>query len=170
MYPAELSKPKIMDKKLVEEKDYLSNRREIVGLVVFDGEKFLLLHRVLHWSGWEFAKGGVKVGEKIEDAIKRELFEETGIINVEVVGKIDELKYFDKNRNIPSFVRNYLVKVSSNNKISFENQALVDGERVVEHDDFKWCFPLEAVKLLKHHNMKRTMKRAIVMLGLSASK
>lgn len=170
MYPVGLSKSGLIGKGFVEEKDYSPSCREIVGLVVFDGEKFLLLHRVLHWSGWEFAKGGIKAGEKIEEAIRRELFEETGIINGEVVGKIDELKYFDKNRGVHSFVRNYLIKVSSNNKISFENQPLVDGKRVVEHDAFKWCFPVEAIKLLKHHNMKRTMKRAIKMLGLNPAK
>ena len=76
MYPVGLSKSGLIGKGFVEEKDYSPSCREIVGLVVFDGEKFLLLHRVLHWSGWEFAKGGIKAGEKIEEAIRRELFEE----------------------------------------------------------------------------------------------
>jgi len=147
-----------------------AKHREIVGLVVFDGEKFLLLHRVRHWSGWEFAKGGVKEGESVEAAVKRELFEETGIPKYDLMGKIDELYFFDSLRNTESHVQNFLIRVSSNNKISFENQDSSKGERTIEHDDFKWCFPVEAVKMLKHKNMKSTMIKAIKMLGLNAEK
>ncbi len=143
--------------------------REIVGLVVFDGEKFLLLHRVLHWSGWEFPKGGINDGESVEDAIKRELFEETSIPRHDFLGKVDELYYFDSSRNVESHVQNFLIRVSSNNKISFENQDSSKGEKTIEHDDFKWCEPSEAVKMLKHKNMKNTMLKAIKMLGLSAA-
>jgi len=147
-----------------------ASKRYIVGLVVFDGEKFLLLHRVLHWRGWEFPKGGIKEGESIDAAIKRELFEETGLSKLELIGKIDELTYYDDSRNLDSFIKNFLIRVSSNNRISFEHQAVKDGKKVIEHDDFKWCFPGEAVSLLKHKNMKETMKKAIKVLGLEISK
>ncbi|MCX6803991.1 MAG: NUDIX domain-containing protein [Candidatus Diapherotrites archaeon] len=148
----------------------IGSSRMIVGLVVFDGEKFLLLHRVLHWRGWEFPKGGVKDNEEVFDAIGRELFEETGIPKYELVGKVDEIHYFDSVRKIKSFVQNFIVRVSSNNKISFEHQDLKDGVKVVEHDDFKWCFPSEAVKMLKHKNMKNTMIKAVRKLGLEYKK
>lgn len=144
--------------------------RRIVGLVVFDGEKFLLLHRVLNWRGWEFPKGHIMDGESIEDARARELFEETGIPKHEVVGKIDEVNYFDNVRKNRSLVHNFLVRVSSNNRITFEHQSMKDGKLVSEHDDFKWCFPAEAVKMLKHKNMKQTMRNAVKMLGLSMEK
>lgn len=159
-------------------KDFASNTgqksdfvtRQIVGLVVFDGEKFLLLHRILHWKGWEFPKGGIIEGESVEDAISRELLEETGIPKYELVGKIDELDYFDNSHMRKSHVKNFLIRVSSNNKITFENQALRNGVKVNEHDDFKWCFPAEAVRLLKHKNMKQSMTAAIKMLGLEMVK
>jgi len=144
--------------------------RQIVGLVVFDGEKFLLLHRLLHWSGWEFPKGVIKESESILEAIERELFEETAIPKFEMVGKIDELDYFDDSRNLNYHIQNYLIRVSSNNRISFENQSVKNSERVIEHDDFKWCFPKEAVLLLKHKNMKDTVKKAIKMLALETEK
>ncbi|HPM86128.1 MAG: NUDIX domain-containing protein [archaeon] len=144
--------------------------RSVVGVIAFDGEKFLLLHRVLNWSGWEFAKGGIEKGEGIESAIKRELFEETGIPKFELVSKIDEYHFLNKLTNVMVHVQNYLVRVSSNNKITFENQPVVDGKIVYEHDDYKWCFPKEAVKLITHDNSRRSLKKAIKVLGLSVEK
>ncbi|MFA6268737.1 MAG: NUDIX domain-containing protein [archaeon] len=167
MYPDESVKRGVSHKPSI---GVIAKPRNIVGLVVFDGEKFLLLHRVLHWKGWEFPKGHIKDGEDVFVAMQRELFEETGIPKLELVGKIDELSYFDNARGVKSFIQNYLVRVSSNNRITFENQSIKDGKKVIEHDDFKWCFPGEAVKKLTHKNMKQTMKKAIAMLGLEMEK
>lgn len=167
MYPEGKSKK---SSKALSKSSEEGNVRRIVGLVVFDGEKFLLMHRVLNWKGWEFPKGHIKDGESTNTAIGRELFEETSIKKFEVVSSIDELEYYDDSRKINSHINNFLVRVSSNNKISFENQSIKDGKRVIEHDDFRWCFPGEAVKKLTHKNMKETMKKAIAMLGLDYEK
>lgn len=144
--------------------------RNVVGIITFDGEKFLLLHRVLNWSGWEYAKGGIEDGEKIENAIGRELFEETGIPKFEMISKVDEYYFLNKITGKNVHVQNYVVRVSSNNRINFDNQPVVDGKVVLEHDDFKWCFPSEAVKMITHDNSKRSMKKAIKILGLSLEK
>lgn len=144
--------------------------RNVVGVITFDGEKFLLLHRVLNWSGWEFAKGGIEDGEKVENAIGRELLEETGIPKFEMIGKVDEYYFLNKITGKNVHVQNYVVRVSSNNRINFENQPVVDGKVILEHDDFKWCFPTEAIKMITHDNSKRSLKKAIKMLGLSLEK
>ena len=56
--------------------------RKAVFVVVYSRTKkrieYLLLKRKLHWKGWEFTKGGIEKGEKEEQAVKRELMEETG--------------------------------------------------------------------------------------------
>lgn len=148
----------------------LLTKRNVVGLIVFDGEKFLLLHRILNWSGWEYPKGGIESGEKIESAIGRELLEETGIPKFEIIGKVDNYIFHDTLNNKEVHIQTYLIRVSSNNKVHFENQTEKDGKKVLEHDNFKWCFPNEAVKMLTHNNSKRSMKKAIKMLGLVTEK
>ena len=143
------------------------NKRDIVGLVVFDGERFLLLHRKLHWSGWEFPKGVIEENETIETAIKREFFEETGLKKYKLVGQVDELEHLDNKRKIKSYIKNYLLHVSSNSKVKLNNPHELDGEVVEEHDDFKWFHPKEAIETVTHTNQKDTLKKAIEFLGLS---
>jgi 8-oxo-dGTP pyrophosphatase MutT (NUDIX family) len=143
-------------------------KRELVGIVIFDGEKFLLLHRVLHWSGWEFPKGGINGGETHEETIRRELFEETGINNYELISKIDEAIFFDSIRKSNSCVTNYLVRAPNTSKITFSNQETFDdGEKLIEHDKYKWFFPKEAVENVLHSNQKETLRKAIKFLGLN---
>ena len=156
-----------LKQKSVSHKILVLPERNVVGIITFDGEKFLLLHRILNWSGWEFAKGGIEEGEKIEIAIGRELLEETGIPKFEMIGKVDEYYFLNKITGKNVHVQNYVIRVSSNNRINFDNQPVVDGKVVLEHDDFKWCFPSEAIKMITHDNSKRSMKKAIKILGLS---
>ena len=141
--------------------------RNIIGLVVFDGERFLLLHRKLNWKGWEFPKGVIENNEDDHSAIKRELLEETGLKKYKITGQIDELDYFDEKRKIKSKIKNYLLHVSSNSKVKLNNPHVLDGEVVQEHDDFKWFHPKEALKTVTHKNQKDTLKKATTFLGLS---
>jgi 8-oxo-dGTP pyrophosphatase MutT (NUDIX family) len=141
--------------------------RHVVGLVVFDGERFLLLHRKLNWHGWEFPKGAVEDSEEFNKAIERELSEETSIKKYRVLAQIDEFDYFDNVRKINSHIKNYLLHVSSNSKVKINNPHETDGIVVEEHDDFKWFHPKEALQIITHKNQKDTLKKAIKFLGLS---
>ncbi len=141
--------------------------RHIIGIIVFDGERFLLLRRCLNWHGWEYAKGGIEENEGFEEAIKRELFEETGLKKYEVIGKVNEVEFFDNVRKGKGHMFNYLVRVSSNSVVKLNNEHVLDSKEVREHDDFKWCFPQEALKKLTHADTKKSLREAIKMLGLS---
>jgi len=144
-----------------------NKKRNVVGIIVFDGERFLLLHRKLNWVGWEFPKGGIEKNEDPQKTLARELLEETGIKKFSLTSKIDEVEYQDNKRKKSTFIVNYLVHVSSNSKVKINNAHIIDKEVVLEHDDFKWCFPKDAIKLLTHKNQKDSMKKAIKLLGLS---
>lgn len=145
-------------------------KRHIVGVIVFDGEKFLLLHRVWHWKGWEFPKGEIEENEDVKAAVARELFEETGLKKFDLIGFVNRVEFFDKIRKADSFAENYLIRVSSNSRVSFGHQPVEGGEKLVEHDGFKWCLPEEAVKLLTHFDTKDSMRKAIGMLGIELGK
>lgn len=142
--------------------------RNIVGLIVFDGEKFLILHRKLNWKGWEYPKGGIEEGETHEEAIKRELWEETGLEKYELIGKISEFEFIDKARNRKGHTYNYLLRVPSTAVVKINNEHVLDKEIVLEHDDFKWCLPKEAIKLLTHKDMKISLKKALDHLGIES--
>jgi len=146
----------------------VKKRRDIVGIIVFDGERFLLLHRVLNWKGWEYPKGGIEEGEEKEKTVGRELFEETGLAKFEVISKVGQFDFFDKKRGSITTMTNFLVRVSSNSKVALEDNQAVDekGKKIIEHDDYKWCQPEEALKLLTHEDTKAAMRKAISMLGL----
>jgi len=149
--------------------DQTKKRRDIVGVIVFEGEKFLLLHRVLNWKGWEYPKGGIEDGEEKEVAVGRELFEETGLKKFEMIGELGSFEFFDKKRGTINTMTNFLVRVSSNSRITLSDNPAIDGDgkKIIEHDDFRWCVPSEAVRLLTHDDTKATMRKAIGLLGLS---
>ncbi len=67
------------------------------GVILFregkEGNKYLILH---YESGhWDFVKGKIEREEKIEDTIRREMREETGIISFEFIpGFEKKINYF----------------------------------------------------------------------------
>ena len=79
---------------------YIKSLRKIVGhtpllqcgasVIIFDDEgKVLMMHRTDN-DCWCFPGGAIELGEKVEDAAQREVFEETGL----EVGKLDLFDIF----------------------------------------------------------------------------
>ena len=138
-----------------------------VGAVIFrrreDGKKeFLLLH---YPSGhWDFPKGHVEKGENEEETLRREVKEETGIKDLQILPKFrKQLFYFyqakgqerekrlakGKSINIFKRVVFYLAETSQQEvKISFE------------HVDHQWLAIEEALKKITFPAPRKILEKA----------
>jgi 8-oxo-dGTP pyrophosphatase MutT (NUDIX family) len=77
--------------------DYIFTLRKLVGhiplvlctagIIVFDNQKRVLLQRRSDNNHWCIPGGCVEPGEIVEEAARREVFEETGLV-------VDEMKFF----------------------------------------------------------------------------
>ncbi len=116
--------------------------------------RYLILKRKLHWKGWEFSKGGVKVFETKRKAVRRETKEETGL-------KILKIKGFN-------FTGKYKYDKKYPDRKGYSGQSFslyavetrMRGAKLErrEHSDFKWVDFKEALEKLKWENQKKSLK------------
>ncbi|WIV12729.1 NUDIX domain-containing protein [Proteiniborus sp. MB09-C3] len=110
--------------------------------------KVLILKRIPKRSGyWQPVCGGIEDGEQETQAVKREIFEETGLEKIE---NIIDLKYsfvYEETKN---------GKLMSMKDICYavEVNSVVDVKLSDEHEKFIWCSELEAKQYLTwEHNL-----------------
>ena len=123
------------------------------GAVVFRREmgtiKYLLLHYEL--GHWDLPKGHIEKGENPEDAARREIFEETGIKNINFIsGFRQAIRYYFRaeGKTILKFVVFYLAETKIKEiKIS------------EEHQGFLWLSYEEALRQLTFKNAKDVIKK-----------
>ena len=128
-------------------------KEKSAGAVVFRKDKeikYLLLH--YEAKHWDFPKGNIEKGEKDEDTVKREVNEETGITDMELVNGFKEsLHYFYKlkEETVSKEVVFYLAKTETEEvKLSFE------------HIGFAWLSYENAMKKLTFKNAKDILEKA----------
>jgi len=117
---------------------------------------YLLLHYPSNTKSpkeyWDLPKGHIEKGEKLEDTVKREVEEETGLKDIEFIeGFKETIKYFFKweNKNILKFVTFYLAETKTRDvKIS------------EEHIDYEWLPYEKALGKLTFKNAKEILKKA----------
>ncbi len=157
------------------------------GAVVFRKEKGNISYLLLHYQAghWDFPKGNIERGEKMEETVKREIKEETGIEDIEFIPGFKETikySYFRPKGEIkvPSEARgSYFrpkgeIKVPSEARGSYEREGKTIFKTVVfflvetktreiklsrEHKDFEWTPFKEALIKLTHKNAKETLKK-----------
>ncbi|MEK6823622.1 MAG: NUDIX domain-containing protein [Nanoarchaeota archaeon] len=134
-----------------------NNYRKSIFIVVYrkteKGILYLLLKRKLHWIGWEFPKGGIEPEEEIEDAIKRELKEETGQISLKIQKHNFSGKYkYDKK----VLGRKFIGQTFSLYSAEIENEKVILDRR--EHSEYLWLPYPEAYKKLTYENQKKSLE------------
>lgn len=119
------------------------------------GVKYLILKRKLHWSGWEFPKGGKRFYETKKMTIKRELKEETGLAPKKIKrfdfsGKFNyDKEYLDRKGLKGQSYLLYAVETKLNENIKLDMR---------EHTDYKWVSFNEALKELTWQNQKKCLR------------
>lgn len=120
------------------------------GLVLVKEGEYLLLH---YGAGhWDFPKGHIEKGESPEQAALRELKEETGIIDAEILpGFTEKIQYFFKKegKTVSKEVVFFIAKTKTSKvTLSFE------------HKGFVWLNFKDAVDKLTYGNAKDILRKA----------
>lgn len=111
--------------------------------------EYLLLKRLPQKNGfWQPVTGGVEEGETLEEALRREIMEETGVRNIVTV--IEGLYCFEFSDPDPNQEFVYGVEVSPSEEI------VLDGR---EHGEYRWCSLQDALQLLHWKENKAALKK-----------
>lgn len=123
--------------------------------------EYLLLHHRPSQNGhagkppnghWSFPKGHLEKNEKTEDAVRREVKEETGLEKIEFIpGFKETIRYFVNfyGEKRLKFVAFFLARVSDKSvKIS------------EEHQEYAWLTFEEAYRLITHSGDKEVIRKA----------
>lgn len=137
-------------------------KEKSVGAVVFRQSRKKIYYLLLEYKGklgydFDFPKGLVKKGEKEKETAKREIFEETGIRDLEFVSRFRQvIRYFFRRdgKLIQKTAVFYLAETKTKNvKISWE------------HTGYKWLSCDKAIKQLTFKNAKEILGKASKFLG-----
>jgi len=126
------------------------------GVVLFRedrkaGRVYLLLDYGRHW---DYPKGHVEAGEADKEAAARELDEETGIEEVEILeGFVHEIIYFFRHPK-RGLIRKTVVFFLARTNREYVN--LSD-----EHEGFAWLSGPEAMKRLTYRNAREVLAAAL---------
>lgn len=129
-------------------------RRDVQAVIFcdFDGEEKFLLVKKLDFSArkhrWRLLKGGVKTGETEIEALEREIFEEVGLENVQVLEKVYSYQFTFK--NVKHLVSSYKVRANSRERIKLQKSEIVG---------YVWVSKAKAIKMLHWKNEKKALAK-----------
>ncbi|OQX00729.1 diadenosine tetraphosphate hydrolase [Candidatus Parcubacteria bacterium A4] len=124
------------------------------GAIVFRREKQNIYYLLLRYEAghWDFPKGHIEKGEKIEETVRREIEEETGIRDIGFITGFKEwFKYFYKKdgKLVFKIVTFFLVETKTEEvKIS------------PEHISYEWLDYEDALEQLTFKNAKEILEKA----------
>ncbi len=126
---------------------------------------YLLLYKKAHdhySEMWDFPRGLIEKGEQPEETAKREIKEETGIIEIKFIeGFKEKIKWFYKKEG----------KTISKEAVYFLAETRTQEIKISnEHNNYKWCTYEEALKLITYKNTKNILEKAQNFLNSGLNK
>lgn len=134
-----------------------------VGIFLFREEKGQILWLMLHYPAghWDFVKGHIEKNEKIEETIRREVFEETGIKNFKI--------YPNFQKSITYWFNNE--KYTGRKEWIYKKVIFLLGETTEksiqlspEHIEGKWLTTEEALKTITFPNTRKIFLQAVELI------
>jgi len=126
-----------------------------VRVIIYDIKKgeprFLILHRILRWRGWEVLKETIEPSETPLKALKRGIKEETGLKKFKIIKKLNKKEKWQALGNYYRIVNIFLVRANMKQKISLK-------QKVREHDKYQWLDKKTALKKLTWPKTKQLIK------------
>ena len=128
-----------------QEKNYRPNVAAIILSSSYPNEvKFFLAERSDMPNVWQFPQGGIDEGESADEALFREMEEEIGTRDIEIIAEYPEWLSYDFPEHVAQKMypfdgqkqRYYLIKLNDNSKINLETEhpEFVDHE-FVDYDE-----------------------------------
>ncbi|HEY9187029.1 MAG TPA: NUDIX domain-containing protein [Ignavibacteria bacterium] len=136
-----------------------SEYQKVAGIIIFirkkNKDKFLILKN--NKNKWDFPKGKVDRSESILKASLRELYEETGIDNINIIdGFFEKIRYQDNKKS-----------GKTTKKLAYFYLAKSNISKVVlsdEHSNYKWFEYKKALSTLSYKSSKELLKYAVIYL------
>ncbi len=127
--------------------------RQEVQAVIFDdvgnAKKVLILKKIDYSARrhrWRLLKGGVHNGETEIQGLRREIYEETGLRDIEILGKVQTYEF--SFRGIRHTVSSYLVKADSKEPVRLQKSEVAD---------YLWTTKQEALQMLYWNNERNAL-------------
>lgn len=140
---------------MVKTEDFPRGIELVCGAVLENSEGKIFLAKSPKWSNkWTMPGGHIDPGERIEDAVVREVREETGIQEIEYVGIFLTGELIgSKDFNRPA----HFIYFDAYCKVG-DCEVKLDNDELTEHG---WFFPDEALKLDLAESFDKTIKEYV---------
>ena len=118
------------------------NKKKFLLIKQFDKRKKRYL--------WRHVRGGIEKGENEKQALRREIQEEVGLKEIEIIGKIYEYEYIFIPKKFSVSV--YLVKANMKEKVVLGS---TEEDKI---KDYRWVSKNQAIKMLYWKDEKEAVK------------
>ena len=142
---------------MLDDKGYRYN----VGIIIINQNKKVFWAKRTCEEAWQFPQGGIKKGESPDNAMLRELYEETGLKpnHIQLIGKTNNWLYYD----VPNYLikNNWKGKYKGQRQIWFllnfvgnEEDIILNRKENPEFDAWRWLDYHEAPSLVINFKKK----------------